>query len=464
MRTILSGVPISAENIRLADEELGKHWHGTSWFFLMHVIAKTFTRVDKIPFSSIVSIPQDYGIENWVDQDKLKKQLKTLTEVFNKRGLGNVHCNERGDLFIDAVITHGELSAFADSQYEYSMGEGLVRYSPYLMSWMPRKLPNYAERIWWHYTTAVYETPKIYDSPEGENYLNALLVDLSERMNQRVIRFHDLEIWKESQLEHSRPLLRGWERELISKEILKTFEIEEVSFITPRYFADSNLELGSIKDVESVSEILACLERFPAYPVYLGDERRVRLCQKLERAGLVTKVTEPEAKYNVPRYAYLVSPKVFQNLEEKIGYTYSPTPMKQYGDISLTDRIFRTLGRARLYAEKILPEIRSSSVDFKSQIEGIIDSLEANHEAELANFEGVFKPLTTLNIIQISDNKAVLDSDFEFVIKRLAEFYYNLINEPELVELTYPSDDEAKASEEEQVRSQIKLGLTKMFE
>ena len=430
----------------------------------MHIIAKTFTRVDKIPFSSIVTIPQDYGIENWVDQEKLRKQLKTLTEVFNKRGLGNVRCNEKGDLSIDGIITHGDLNEFADLQYEYSMGEGLVRYSPYLMTWMTRKLSNYAERIWWHYTTAVYESPKIYDSPEGENYLNALLVDLSERMRQRVLTFHSLEIWKDSQLEHSRPLLRGWERELISKEILKTFKIGEVRFITPRYFADSNLQLSSIKDVESMSNLIKSLERFPAYPVYLGNEKRVRLCQELERTGLVTKVTEPEAKYNVPRYAYLVSPKVFQNLEKKIEYSYSTTPMKEYGDISLTDRIFRTLGRARLYSEKVLPEIRSSSRDYKSQIEGIIDSLEANHEADLADLEGVFKPLTTLSIIQIIDNKAVLNSGFEFVIKLLAEFYYNLINEPELVRLVYPSKKEVDASEEEQVRNQMKLGLAKMFE
>ena len=462
-QTILSGVPISAENIRLTDQELGKHWHGTSWFFLMHVIAKTFTRVDKIPFSSIVTIPQDYGIENWIDQDKLRKQLKTLTEVFNKRGLGNVSCNDKGDLSIDAIITHGDLNKFADLQYEYSMGEGLVRYSPHLMSWMNRKLANYAERIWWHYTTAVHQSPKIYDSPEGENYLNALLADLSERMSRRVLTFHYLEVWKGSQLEHSRPLLRGWERELISKEILKTFKIGEVSFITPRFFADSNLQLRSIKDVESMSNLLATLERFPAYPVYLGNEKLVRICQELERAGLVTKVTEPEAKYNVPRYAYLASPKVFQNLENKIGYSYSSTPMREYGDISLTDRIFRTLGRARLYAEKILPQIRSSPRDYKSQIEGIIDSLEGSHEADLADLAGIFKPLTTLNIIRIADNKAMLDSGFEFVIKLLAEFYYNLINEPELVELAYPSKNEVVASEEEQVQKQVELGLAKMF-
>ena len=463
MQTILSGVPISAENIRLADQELGKQWHGTSWFFLMHTIAKTFTRVDEIPFSSIATVPQDYGIENWVNQDKLRRQLKTLTEVFNKRGLGNVSCNEKGDLSVGGIITHKDLNRFADSQYEYSMGEGLVRYSPHFMSWMTRKLSNFAERIWWHYTTAVYQSPKIYDSPEGENYLSALMTDLSARMNRGKLRFHDLEIWKDSQLEHSIPLLRGWERELISKEILKTFEIGEVSFITPRYFADSNLQLDSIGKVKAMSDLMKCLQKFPAYPVHLGNEKLVLLCQELERAGLVTKVTEPKAKYNVPHYAYLALPTVFQSLEREIKYSYSTTPMKEFGDVSLTDRIFRTLGRARLYAEKILPEVRSSKRDFKSEIEGIINSLEENSEADLGDIEAVFRPLTTLNMIQITDGKAVLNGEFGFVVKLLADFYYNLINEPELVKLSYPSKKEALATEEEQVQSQIELGLAKMF-
>lgn len=463
MQTILSGVPISAENVRLTDQELGKHWHGTSWFFLMHVLAKTFTRVDRIPFSSIVSIPQDYGIENWIDADRLRRQLKSLTEVFKKRNLGNVHYNETGDLSIDGIITHQDLNEFADSQYEYAMGEGLVRYSPYLREWMPRSISNYAERIWWHYTTSVYESPKIYSTPEGDNYLSALLTDLSERTRQRVLKFHDLELWQESHTEHSRPLIRGWERELIAKEILKTFDVGEVSFITPRYFADANLQLTSIKDVESMSNLLKSLEKFPAYPVSLGNDKQIRLSQELERAGLVVKVTETETTYSVPRYAYLVSPKVFQNLEKKIGYSYSAVPMKEFGDISLTDRIFRTLGRARLFAEKILPEIRSSELDYKSQIREIIDSLERNHEADLSNLEGIFKPLTTLGIIQIADGKASLSGEFEFVIKLLAEFYYNFVNEPDLVRLDYPSQKEIEASEREQMHNQIKAGLAKMF-
>ena len=124
----------------------------------MHVIAKTFTKVEKIPFSSVAAIPQDYGIENWVDPDSLRKQLNTLAEVFGKRGLGNVKCNKEGDLSIDGVISHKELNNFADLQYDYSMGAGLVRYSPHLTAWLPRNLPNFAERIWWHYTTALYQS------------------------------------------------------------------------------------------------------------------------------------------------------------------------------------------------------------------------------------------------------------------------------------------------------------------
>lgn len=462
-QTILSGVPISAENIRLTDQELGKQWHGTSWFFLMHTIAKTFTKVRKIPFSSIAAIPQDYGIENWVNSDKLKAQLKSLSEVFNKRGLGNVTCNEKGDLSIGAIITHKDLDRFADLQYEYSMGEGLIRYSPYLTAWLPRKLADHAERIWWHYTTAIYQRPRVYSSPDGENYLKALLADFSERTRRSMARFHDLDAWEKSYFEHSDPLLRGWERELFSKEILKTFKIGEISFVTPRYFADANLQLKSIQEAQSMCTLLESLQKFPAYPISLANEKAILMSQELERAGLVVKVTEA-GKYNVPPYAYLVSPQAFEELEKKISYSYSRVPMKEYGDISLTDCIFRTLGRARLYSEKMLPEIRTSNRDYRTDIEHIIDSLERNGEAELGDLKGLFNPLNTLSILNISEGKAQLNSDFDFVINLLAKFYYNLVNEPELVKLTYPSKKEIEASEKDQVMSQIQTSISKMFE
>ena len=195
MQTILSGIPISAENIRITDQQLGKQWQGTSWFFLMHVIAKTFTKVEKIPFASVAAIPQDYGIENWIDPDSLRKQLNTLSEVFAKRGLGNVNCNADGDLSIDGIISHKELNEFADQQYDYSMGAGLVRYSPHLTTGFTRSTANFAERIWWHYITALYQSPKIYDSSEGDNYLNGLTVDLKDRLSQKNLVLHSMTIW-----------------------------------------------------------------------------------------------------------------------------------------------------------------------------------------------------------------------------------------------------------------------------
>lgn len=294
--------------------------------------------------------------------------------------------------------------------------------------------------------------------------MDGLTADLKDRLIGKNTTFHGMNVWEDSRFENSRPLMRDWERDLIAKEVLKTFEIGEVSFITPRYFADSNPDLSLVKDdSKSLSKLLESIERLPAYPVFLGNENLIRISQELERAGLVIKVTESEKKYNVPKYAYLVSPNVFQDLEKKIAYSYSAVPVKEFGDISLTDRIFWTLGRARLYTEKLLPEIRSSKKDFKAQFEEIIDSLEKGQEATLGDLAGVFKPLTTLNILQISDGKAKIDNQFDFVVKLFAEFYYNLTKYPELTNLTYPSKKAVEESELSQVKNQIEVGLSKMF-
>ncbi len=159
----------------------------------------------------------------------------------------------------------------------------------------------------------------------------------------------------------------------------------------------------------------------------------------------------------------MVPANVFHDIDRKIAYSYSSVPTKEFGDISLTDRIFKTLGRVRLYAEKILPEARLSKRDYKSQIEGIVDSFEKGTEADLSGVEGIFKPLTTLNIIQIKEGKAQINNHYDFVIRLLAEAYYNLVKYPELSELTYPSKKTVAQAELSQVESQIETGLSKMF-
>jgi len=242
VRTILGGTPLSAENIRLSEEALGTQWHGTSWYFLMHLIAKTFTREEEMSFSTIKTVIRDYGIKGWQNDDALKKQLDKFVEIFAKRDLGNIELKKDHSLKIGGLISPKELNGYADKQYEYAMGEGLVRYSRGFSEWVPRTMSNFAERIWWHYMITVFDAPKIYSNPSGESALKGLYVDMKEKMRYKNLQFHGIDLWKPSNLEHSFALLEGWERGLISRRILATFKFGDALFVAPRFLLNQIFE------------------------------------------------------------------------------------------------------------------------------------------------------------------------------------------------------------------------------
>lgn len=470
VRTILAGTPLSAEGIRLSEQSLGSKWHGTSWFFLMHIIAKTFSRAELIPFNALRTTVRDYGISGWLAASSLKKQINKLVEIFNKRGLGNIHLEPNYDLKIDGTITSPEIMNYADLQYEYAMGEGLVRYSPGYRAWIKRDMSNFAERIWWHYMTMVFDSPKIYSSPSGESALAALFEDMKEKMAGKELSYHTVKIWKESQLEHGLALLEGWERDLIERNILAPFKFGDAEFIAPRYFAYPDgrplTSGGSFagENFELMLNLIKNLRRFPGYPVYKGNKSQYDLARRLERAGAVTIVQESEKSLNVPNFVYLVSRDVFENTEKRIKFSYSNLPMAEYGDISVTDQIFLTLGRARAFAQKKIHEAQVSQVDYGTEIGKIFDNLETQGEAILGNYINIFTPLNgCLNIVSVEEEKATVNSDFDFIIKMLYDFWNELINDPSVADLYYPPKETILRSEKGQVQSQIKKSLRTYF-
>lgn len=469
IRTMLSGIPSSAEGIRLSEQKLGAHWHGTSWFFLMHIIAKAFTKLDEIPFSSLISIPQNYGIENWLSPSSLRNQIATLTKIFRRRGLESIECDENGNLTIGKPLSGRELREYADSQYEYAMSEGLVRYSPGYRCWVARSMPNFAERIWWHYTTAVFDSPKIYESPTGENTLRAMMYDIKEKMKQKSISYHDIEVWTDERTEHLYPLLRGWQRELIANNVLKPFKVGEVQFIAPRYFAEAYEKSLKVDEDETetfgrITDLMTKLRKFPAFPIPLGAIEQIEVAKGLQRAGIAILVWETAVGYNIPKYAYLVSREIFQQVEEKeIDYSYSSVPMNEFGDITLTEQIFRTLGRLRLFGQKILPEAKVTGKDYGKQVEHVLDSLETNGESEILDLAGCLEPLKSFNIVSLEENKAVVNSEMAFAIKYLSGFWYNLANDSSIGDIAFPTPSIVESVEGEQIKDQIKKKLDTYF-
>ncbi len=480
VRTILGGTPLSAENIRLSEEALGAQWHGTSWFFLMHLIAKTFTKEDEIRLSTLKTIVQDYGIKNWINDYNLKQQLVKIVDVFKRRELGNVHLDGALSLKIDGLISTDELKKYADRQYEYAMGEGLVRYSVPNNTWFDRKMSDYAERFWWHYMIMVFDGPKIYSSSSGESALKALYNDLEEKMGGKQLAFHGVDLWQKPHLEHALSLLEGWERGLITRRVLATFKFGDVEFVAPRFFAEPDAKpisaaIFSGKDNERVLRLIEKLRRFPAYPVYKGNIEEYNLSTALERAGAITIVDESDTSYRVPHLVYLVSRDMANKANRILDFKYAPRgPNVDFGDNSLADEMFRTLGRARAYAQKIIPEARLDKTDYTSMIEKILSSLETRKEANLGEITSIFTPLSgVMGAIEIDEKSshAVVKGGYDFVIKFLRDFWEQILTDRSVADVFYPVSksveksefEQTTKSEKSQVEIQIKNSLKSYF-
>lgn len=316
--------------------------------------------------------------------------------------------------------------------------------------------------------TAVFDSPKIYESPSGKNTLNALMYDISERMKQKSISFHDIEIWSDERIEHLYPLLSGWQRELIANNVLRPFKVGEVQFIAPRYFAEAYEKSLKVSEDETekfgkITDLMDKLQKFPAFPISLGAMEQIEIAKGLQRAGIAILVGESDVGYDIPKYAYLVSREIFKEIEDKIGYSYSNVPMNEFGDITLTEQIFKTLGRLRLFGQKILPGTRVAGKDYGKQVGHVLDSLETNRESETLDLAGCLKPLESFNIISLEENKAVLNPEMTFAIKYLCEFWYNLANDKSIGDIVFPTPSKVESIEGEQIKNQIKKKLSEYF-
>lgn len=469
VRTMLCGIPLSAEKLRMSDKKLGSEWWGTSYFFMTHLIAKHFTKNEKIDFNSLHLTAKNYGIDLWTNRDHLKRKLNDFVKAFHKTGLGNVHVTKDYALKIDGIIGRQEFRNFAVKEYEFSMGKGLVRYYPNIGIWGLRNMSNFAERILWHYIMRLFDCPRIYDSPTQDNELVALYTDLVETMQKKDLEFHGEHPWDDIS-PHALHLLRGWERHLISKEILKWFELGDVTFIAPSFFGTIDwrriLSGGkfSAEKQELVMEMLSNLRKTPSFPILKGETERYKLAKRLQRAGAIKLVEESKTPESEP-YVYLVARDVFEDLDFRLKYSYSPKPFKEFGDSSLTDLVFRALGRARLYGDQVLPGLKYFKMDYKSKLGKIFDDLEQRQSVTVPEEIDIkiFDPLITIGAL--SQKGAVLDVHPQYspITKNLADYWNELINDPSLASIRFPPKETVEKKERAQTEGQIKRKLSRYF-
>jgi hypothetical protein len=466
-RIMISGAPLSAEKIRMQGSNLGSEWMGTSWFFLQHLVAKEFTKTDNVSFDAARQTAVNYGMTGWCDDSRLEVVLGRLKTAFNKCGVGNVETRLDGGLQIGGLLSNSEFRMFAAGQYEYAMGKGLTKGNAYL-GWTRRSMSNIAERILWHYVMEVFDQPQVYNTPGGENHLNALYTHLTETMAKSGIAPRGIEVWKDIPA-HTLPLIAGWERGMIAKNVLKLYDFGGVTFVAPAFFADVDGRViksagsFSAESHEMLLELIGRIRRLPAYPVMMGTPQ-YEMSQALMRAGALQMITEGSNLAGT-HYAYLVSRDVFEEFDEKMKYQYSSHPYTEFGDVSITELFFKSLGRARLLGERILPAARAFEVDFKKKIDRFVNELEQHGSAKLP--EGltpeIFQPLVSAGALAMNDGAAVVLGDYQPFVTAYSAYWHELINDPSVLQIKFPPDEVIKRKEESQTANQIKRRLNSYF-
>ena len=84
---MLCGTPLTAENLRMSQMKLGAEWWGTSYFFVLHILAKSFTQNETISFDAIHGLTENYGIDLWTNREHLNRKLDDFLKAFKRNGL-----------------------------------------------------------------------------------------------------------------------------------------------------------------------------------------------------------------------------------------------------------------------------------------------------------------------------------------------------------------------------------------
>src|SRR5207253_2804365 len=193
-------------------------------------------------------------------------------------------------------------------------------------------------RILWHYVMEVFDRPRIYDSPKGENSLAALYTDVLETMEKRNVVRNDIRVWHDVD-PHTLPLLVGWERGLLSKGVLKLFKFGDATFIAPAFYSDIDWRViasagkFSADKHAAMFDLVENLRKLPSFPIMKGT-KDYELALGLQRAGAI-KVVEDSKGMRSSHYAYIVSRDMFEKLDGEMAYKYSHQPFTEYGDSSV---------------------------------------------------------------------------------------------------------------------------------
>jgi len=432
-REIISvGPSLFIESIRERSEPAGKNIPLTSWFYLLQNTVKIAMQSGQLQLNMIKELGNIYDI-NLYKQDEFQNQfIRRIKYVAKQTELDFVVKDNKILSNISKKDVRSSFKNFLDIEYNYAITSNLVK----------KNFDAHTEIIVWHLLNDINNFPR----PLG--YERKLAYDI---VNEYASGIETKDYWDIEKLQNVPILIDGWMRALVETkkfEVINDLEIGQI-YSPPRFSDIDKRILFSGPYAEICRAILDNSNRAPSWPIRTNIEYNNACCH-LTSAGLIEYISEKDKELR--DYGYVVPRDLFWDVDIKLNYLYKDN--SDVKDTTLTEQLFRTIGRARL-AVNVLKVIT---------LDDMTDQLTKLETGVIKSNDFVKKILNPLMVKgTLSYNKD--DNTFTVIpgMEKDIEILLDIWNKMDMIDLNIPKEEYAKEKRAAQTRSNFKKKAYQWF-
>jgi len=434
-RSVIStGTSLFMEGVRESTRPAGKNVPLTCWFYALQTSVKVALQTGQLVLNNINRLGSIYDINLY--------KLPTFTQSFGKRLMNVAQQTDldfelKGDKIVSKISRRDARSVFEGflkAEYEYAVSSNLA----------DKSFDAHTEVIVWHLLNDIYEYPRPvgYERKLAYDIINDFSVDSELR-----------KIWNPEKLDTVPILLDGWVRALVETKKFDVIQMDEIGamYSPPRFSEVDTRVLYSGPHPEICRSVFEKAMRAPAWPIEANASNN-NACYHLTSAGLIEYVSEKTKE--IRNFGYVVPRDLFVEVDAKLGYLYQDKGYEKDSDITLTEQIFRTIGRARL-ASQVLDTVDYKSLDTK------LKKLESGEVAHERILETVLEPLLLKGCIELDK----VNKKFRVVpgMEKDINIMLDIWSRTEMLELNIPEEEFAFLKRAAQTRIQTKKNALKLF-
>jgi len=424
---ISTGPALFIEGIREGSRPAGKTIPLTSWFFSCITSSKIAIQTGKFNIDRIMDLGNIYDIELYKNEYYRNRFSRRMKWVAEQTGLDFKIENNVIISDVSRSDARKSFKHFLDVEYNYSITDNLKG----------KNFDAHSEVLMWHLLNDIYNFPR----PVG--YEKKLAYDLINEYNENT---RTKDVWNIDGIENSTIYIDGLMRALLETKKFEVISVPDIGMMySPPRFSDPDKRIFMSGPYANICRsILESAQRAPAWPVHFKDEINFAFVH-LNSAGLVEYVSELDREMR--EYGYVIPRDYFWEIHVKLNYPFIDTNEDNKAETTLTEQIFRTVGRARLVSQ-ILGRIELSIIDNK------LKQLESGECKIDPIIKKILDPMMAKGSLDINldKNEIFVVPGMENDVSIMLDVWQNM----DLITLDIPEEEFAKQKRTAQTTRQFK--------